>query len=93
MSCALRLNQLGPEGGVVTGRIGHIQGHEFAAVSRSMIARQTRSGVNGKSRITTQVAWCTAAASAGAVQSRAPSLTPLGAVGSGAVLVLDRECL
>ncbi len=48
-----------------------------ALPSRVLRARQTRSGVSGRSWNSAPVAWLTAAASAGAVQRMAPSLTPL----------------
>ena len=64
------------------------------ACGRSQSAFQTRSGVRGRSRITTPVASRTAAATAGAVQSKAPSLIPLAPrCGTGAVGVLDDVAL
>ena len=56
---------------------------------RRWSARQTRSGVSGRSRMTTPVASRTAAATAGATHSSAPSLMPFDAVRARAVLVLD----
>ena len=49
----------------------------------SLSARQTRSGVRGRSRMTAPVASWTAAATAGATQRRAPSLIPFEPYGPG----------
>ena len=52
-------------------------------MAASWSAVHTRSGVSGRSRITTPVASATAAPSAPAVQSSAPSLIPYDPYGPG----------
>ena len=61
-----------------------------AAAAASWMARHTRSGVSGRSRIGTPMASRTAAATAEATHSSAPSLMPLDAVRARPVGVLDR---
>ena len=75
----------------VTGEPGVVRGRTRRArvTGRSWSAVQTRSGVSGRSRMTTPVASATAAPRAPAVHSRAPSLMPFEPYGPGAVVVLD----
>ena len=52
------------------------EGHEEGVSSASRSARQTRSGVSGRSRITTPVASRTAAATADATEATLPRTCP-----------------
>ena len=81
----------GGHGGWVSGPASAVVVVSAASASRS--ARQTRSGVSGRSRMTTPVASRTAAATAGATFSSAPSLMPFEPYGPGPVLVLDDGAL
>jgi hypothetical protein len=72
-----------PSAATLVGPPSSPSGHGVTGVSLAWSAVHTRSGVSGRSRMTTPVASATAEPSAPAVHSRAPSLMPFEPYGPG----------